>query len=155
MKSLKTQKGFTLIELMIVVAIIGILAAIALPKFAQMLEKARIGNCKGNLGALRSAGSIYYGDNGGNWPATLSTSSGFFFSAYMDSIKPCPCKQDFNGSGFGPGNDFTQAGNVTYAPATTIVPAAVGSGWFYNNTSGGTYVNSSTSDLNKFPFTCY
>ena len=62
------EKGFTLIELMIVVAIIGILAAIAIPKFAQMLEKSREGATKGNLGAIRSAVSIYYGDKEGVWP---------------------------------------------------------------------------------------
>jgi prepilin-type N-terminal cleavage/methylation domain-containing protein len=67
--------GFTLIELMIVVAIIGILAAIAVPKFAQLIRKSSEGATKGNLGALRSALSIYYGDNGGAFPATLATMS--------------------------------------------------------------------------------
>jgi prepilin-type N-terminal cleavage/methylation domain-containing protein len=69
------QKGFTLIELMIVVAIIGILAAIAIPRFAQMLEKAREGSTKGNLGSLKSAASIYYGDQQGIWPTTLQSFS--------------------------------------------------------------------------------
>jgi len=62
MKGLKAKKGFTLIELMIVVAIIGILAAIAIPQFAQLVAKSQEGATKGNLGTLRSSLSIYYGD---------------------------------------------------------------------------------------------
>src|SRR5882672_9170672 len=69
MNILKTKRGFTLIELMIVVAIIGILAAIAIPKFSQLVTKSNEANTKGNLGALRSALSIYYGDMEGWYPA--------------------------------------------------------------------------------------
>jgi len=65
-----SKKGFTLIELMIVVAIIGILAAIAIPKFAELIRKSGEGASKGNLGALRSALSIYYGDMEGLYPAS-------------------------------------------------------------------------------------
>jgi len=63
--------GFTLIELMIVVAIIGILAAIAIPKFASLIRKSQEGSTRGNLGALRSSLSIYYGDMEGQYPAVL------------------------------------------------------------------------------------
>src|SRR5260370_26809022 len=66
-----SQKGFTLIELMIVVAIIGILAAVAIPKFAQMMEKSREGATKGNIGAIKSAVTIYSGDWHGNWPSDI------------------------------------------------------------------------------------
>ncbi len=59
------ERGFTLIELMIVVAIIGILAAIAIPKFADLVKKAQEGKTRGNLSAVRSALSIYYGDSEG------------------------------------------------------------------------------------------
>lgn len=60
--------GFTLIELMIVVAIIGILAAIAIPKFSDLVRKSSEGASKGNLGSVRSALSIYYGDMEGQYP---------------------------------------------------------------------------------------
>src|SRR5271170_7585745 len=63
------RRGFTLIELMIVVAIIGILAAIAIPKFADLVRKAKEGQTKGSLGSLRSALSIYYSDMEGQYPS--------------------------------------------------------------------------------------
>src|ERR1700740_1742601 len=66
------KSGFTLIELMIVVAIIGILAAIAIPKFASLIRKSGEGASKGNLGSIRSALSIYYGDMEGQSPTTMS-----------------------------------------------------------------------------------
>ncbi|MBI4369434.1 MAG: prepilin-type N-terminal cleavage/methylation domain-containing protein [Elusimicrobia bacterium] len=59
------ERGFTLIELMIVVAIIGILAAIAIPKFADLVKKAQEGKTRGNMSSVRSALSIYYGDSDG------------------------------------------------------------------------------------------
>jgi len=65
--------GFTLIELMIVVAIIGILAAIAIPKFADLVTKSKEGATKGSLGSVRSALSIYYGDLEGQYPVVMNT----------------------------------------------------------------------------------
>lgn len=64
----KRLSGFTLIELMIVVAIIGILAAIAVPKFADLINKSREGSTKANLASVRSALKIYYGDTEGIYP---------------------------------------------------------------------------------------
>lgn len=62
------KKGFTLIELMIVVAIIGILAAIAIPKFADLIVKSKESSVKGSLGSVRGAITIYYSDTEGVWP---------------------------------------------------------------------------------------
>ncbi len=82
--------GFTLIEVMLVVAIIGLLAAIAIPKFADMTRKAREAATYGNLGGLRAALRIYYADTEGLYPdrffvAQVLTSGG----KYIDSIPPC------------------------------------------------------------------
>ncbi len=56
------RKGFTLIELLIVVVIIGILAAIAIPKFANTKEKAYIASMKSDLRNLATAEESYFAD---------------------------------------------------------------------------------------------
>jgi len=62
LKSLKSHKGFTLIELMIVVAIIGILAAIAIPNFLRYQAQSRQAEAKTNLGGVFIAETSYYGE---------------------------------------------------------------------------------------------
>ena len=70
------RKGFTLIELLIVVVIIGILAAIAIPKFANTKEKAVVASMKSDLRNLVTAQESFFTDNqdyaGGTDPATQS-----------------------------------------------------------------------------------
>ncbi|MGI9139487.1 MAG: type II secretion system protein [Gemmatimonadaceae bacterium] len=61
----RKRKGFTLIELLIVVVIIGILAAIAIPKFANTKEKAYLASMKGDLRNLSTAQEGYSADNAG------------------------------------------------------------------------------------------
>ncbi len=78
----KKVKGFTLIELMIVVAIIGILAAVAIPKFAELVSKSKESAVKGNVGSVRSALSIYYGDTEGVNPLPAS-----FYAALTNGDK--------------------------------------------------------------------
>jgi len=57
------RKGFTLIELLIVVVIIGILAAIAIPKFANTKEKAVVASMKSDLRNLVTAQEGFFSDN--------------------------------------------------------------------------------------------
>lgn len=61
----RLEKGFTLIELMIVVAIIAILAAVAVPKFGDQIKKSKDAKGLAVIGALRSASSVYYVDHDG------------------------------------------------------------------------------------------
>jgi len=145
---LKT-KGFTLIELMIVVAIIGILAAIAIPRFAQMLEKSREGSTKGNLGALKSAASIYYGDWQGIWPQSLNTATTITFSRYMDNIQQVKVT-----GAFVAGAPSPVGSNVTNAQMG-IVPTNGSTGWLYDSNTGAVYVNSTVKDSKSIPYSYY
>ena len=63
-KQFKGQKGFTLIELMIVVAIIGILAAIAIPNFLQYQMKSRQSEAKTNLQAIKTSEVAFQAERG-------------------------------------------------------------------------------------------
>jgi prepilin-type N-terminal cleavage/methylation domain-containing protein len=60
---MRNHKGFTLIELLIVVVIIGILAAIAIPKFANTKEKAVLAGMKSDLRNLVTAQEAFFSDN--------------------------------------------------------------------------------------------
>ncbi len=64
---MSNKKGFTLIELLIVVVIIGILAAIAIPKFANTKGKAYIASMKSDLRNLITAQEAYFSDNNSNY----------------------------------------------------------------------------------------
>ncbi|PIS47570.1 MAG: general secretion pathway protein GspG [Elusimicrobia bacterium CG08_land_8_20_14_0_20_51_18] len=127
------KKGFTLIELMIVVAIIGILAAVAVPKFADLINKSKEGATKGALSAVRGALQVYYSDNEGWYPSTdLSplTTNG----KYINEIPAAKIPTRHADS------------------ATVVTTPADGGGWYYVNgitaTNWGDFkVNCSHTDI--------
>src|SRR5712672_639092 len=74
---LRNKKGFTLIELLIVVVIIGILAAIAIPKFANTKDKAYVAAMKSDLRNLATFEEQYAADNNGAYFSGNGSGQGF------------------------------------------------------------------------------
>ena len=106
---LRGEKGFTLIELMIVIAIIGILAAIAIPNFIAYRDKAYCSYAEGDAQNILAAISCYFSEPGNQ---TISWAS----------LQGSNCKVTLNGSNVG---NFTEAADVytvTVTDASTRCP---------------------------------
>ena len=67
----RDQRGVTLVELMIVVTIIAIIAAVAIAIYQDIVKKSKLAADQGVVASLRSAVAIYYGKSNGLFPATL------------------------------------------------------------------------------------
>ena len=76
--------GFTILELMVVVAVISILASVAAVRFNLTLRKAKDGATTANLGQIRTAINAYYADQTSSYPSSLSvlTVSGQYLNAF-------------------------------------------------------------------------
>ena len=83
----KTQSGFTLIELVMVIVILGILAAFALPKFADLSGDASLAATKGGLGAIKSSAGIAHAAylSGGSVDPTIEGTTYTMVNGYPSS----------------------------------------------------------------------
>jgi prepilin-type N-terminal cleavage/methylation domain-containing protein len=69
LSSQQRRNGFTLVELLVVIVIIGILSSLLLPAITHILFQARVTNCASNQRQLYQLGTIYSSSHKGNWPS--------------------------------------------------------------------------------------
>jgi len=94
-----TRKGFTLLEVLIVVIIIGILASIAMPQYLTTLEKARSAEALSSLGSLRSSIDRYWYDQVA-LTSTYTAATMTKLDITVDATKWTYTISDSNGTGF-------------------------------------------------------
>ncbi|MFN4150067.1 MAG: type II secretion system protein [Candidatus Sericytochromatia bacterium] len=114
-KKIKSKKGFTLIELMVVIVIIGILVAIALPNFIAAQDRAKISSVKANMHTLQTVLETYAVDWGGTYATNtvnLKTEANGTGKTYWKEFK----------------NPFSNAAgpSVSYVTWTTAINATTG-----------------------------
>ncbi len=131
---MKEQKGFTLIEVMIVIAIIGLLAAIAIPQYNDYVTRARIPDATSGLAAKRVRLEQYFQDNRTYADAPdcqNDSNTSAFFDFACDGTEN---EDSFNLTATGKGTmtDFAFTINQAGARASTVSDALEANGWADN-----------------------
>jgi general secretion pathway protein G len=127
----KSRGGFTLVELVVVVLIMGIIAAVALPKLTASTATAKTNSAKQSLAVVRDAVELYKADNG-SYPADAATLPTILKPYLKGPFPACPI-------GAGTGSIAVAVG--TDPPALV----AGGAGWAYTVATGDFYVNDTPS----------
>ena len=142
----RTQlKGFTLIELVTVIVILGILSAVALPVYLDYRQDAKVAACKGVLGAVRAAIANYYAHS-----ATDSGGGSLKYPALTDLTTSGVVMTDSIGD-----NPFTSASPKNTVNASSSAKGTVSGssgGWDYNASNGQFWANSNTTGVGENSF---
>ncbi len=126
-------KGFTLVEILIVVVILGILAAIVVPQFTNAANEARVGNVRTQTSTLENQVELYAAQNNGTYPP-LAVDGDWDSLITGNYIKDAPK------------NPFAPAANASDITATAMADAAAADaaaaaadpsdGWLYDASTG-------------------
>lgn len=123
-------KGFTLVEILIVVVILGILAAIVVPQFTNAANDARQGNVETQGSTLQNQLELYAAQNNGTYPTVAQLDDDWAVMIDGNYIKDIPVNP------FGGGSGVTAMTATTAAAADTEADASTATGWIYNATTG-------------------